>query len=91
MTIRMYARRKAWSLSTVSVDVTHSRVHAQDADTPSTALDHFTRDITLTGALTEDQREKLLAIADKCPVHKSLESSAQITTRLVEAADAGSP
>ena len=88
MTIRMYARKKGLPLDHVSVDVTHSRVHAQDADIPSRPLDEFTRRITLQGALSEDQRTRLLEIADKCPVHKTLEASAHIKTELIPAAEA---
>ena len=82
MTIRMYARRKNWPLDHVSVDVTHNRVHAQDAGVDAGPLDQFTRTITLKGALDDTQRERLLQIADKCPVHRSLEAGAQIETKL---------
>ncbi|MEL6958504.1 MAG: bifunctional alpha/beta hydrolase/OsmC family protein [Pseudomonadota bacterium] len=83
MTIRMYARRKGWPLSHVSVDVTHDKVHGQDAgsDTKS-KIDSFKRTIHLTGELSEDQRARLLEIADKCPVHQSLERSNHIETVL---------
>jgi putative redox protein len=84
MTIRMYARRKGWPLAHVSVDVSHNKVHAQDADTGASGkLDQFQRHITLTGNLTQDQRQRLLEIADKCPVHKTLEATARVTTTLV--------
>ncbi len=84
MTIRMYARRKKWPLTGVSVDVTHNKVHAQDAaDTTPTKVDQFNREIRLTGDLDEDQRKRLLAIADKCPVHKTLEQSSVIKTQLM--------
>ena len=87
MTIRMYARRKGWPLEHVSVDISHDKVHAQDAGTQSAAkVDMFRRRITLCGALDDDQRKRLLEIADKCPVHKTLESSAQVETELVVAA-----
>lgn len=84
MTIRMYARRKGWPLTGVSVDVSHNKVHAQDASSASTAqkIDSFHRAITLQGNLTTDQRQKLLEIADKCPVHRTLEASSEITTAL---------
>ncbi|MEJ6391702.1 bifunctional alpha/beta hydrolase/OsmC family protein [Gymnodinialimonas sp. 2305UL16-5] len=88
MTIRMYARRKKWPLTHVSVDVTHNRVHAQDAGIDIGPLDHFTRSITLEGPLDADQRNRLLEIADKCPVHRSLEAGAKITTQLTEVAQA---
>ena len=88
MTIRMYARRKKWPLDHVSVDVTHNRVHAQDAGVEIGPLDQFTRVITLKGRLDDDQRQRLLQIADKCPVHRSLEAGAKIKTELAEAAAA---
>ncbi|ABD54694.1 bifunctional alpha/beta hydrolase/OsmC family protein [Jannaschia sp. CCS1] len=90
MTIRMYARRKKWPLDHVAVDVTHNRVHAQDAGVEIGPLDQFTRMITLTGALDDDQRARLLEIADKCPVHRSLEAGARIKTELTQAAKAAS-
>jgi putative redox protein len=91
MTIRMYARRKGMALAHVSVDVTHDRVHAQDADGAGAKVDNFTRIITLEGDLTEAERTKLLEIADKCPVHKTLERSSTVTTQLATAAEAALP
>ncbi|MAC78383.1 MAG: osmotically inducible protein C [Rhodobacteraceae bacterium] len=84
MTIRIYARRRAWALENVVVVVTHDKVHAQDAKPGSTAkVDHFTRLIRLEGALDGDQRARLLEIADKWPVHRTLEQGALVETRLV--------
>ena len=84
MTIRMYARRKGWPLTQVQVDVSHDKVHAQDAGhQPGGKADTFRRVITLDGDLSEEQRQKLLEIADRCPVHRTLESSALIKTQLV--------
>ncbi len=84
MTIRMYARRKGWPLDHVHVDVSHDKVHAQDAgDTSGMKLDKFHRAISLVGDLDNDQREALLKIADRCPVHRTLEGEAQITTALI--------
>ncbi len=85
MTIRMYARRKKWPLTSVSVDVTHNKVHAQDAaDTAPTKVDEFKRAIRLTGDLDAEQRQRLLEIADKCPVHKTMEHSSVVKTTLVD-------
>jgi putative redox protein len=85
MTIRMYARRKGWPLEGVSVDITHDKVHAQDAETNvSPRIDRFTRAIRLKGPLDADQRAKLLEIADKCPVHRTLEAGATVVTQLVD-------
>jgi putative redox protein len=85
MTIRMYARRKNIPLEHVQVDISHDKIHATDCSTceQSTGkVDQFDRNITLTGDITEEDRQKLLAIADKCPVHKSLESEITINTKL---------
>ncbi len=88
MTIRMYARRKGWPLTHVRVEVRHNKVHAQDAEAGGDRIDLFRRDITLEGDLDEDQRDRLLQIADKCPVHRTLEKGAKVETRLVQAAGA---
>ena len=83
MTIRMYARRKGWPLTSVSVDVTHDKVHGQDAGSETkTKIDSFTRAITLIGDLDDVQRQRLLEIADRCPVHQTLERSNHINTKL---------
>lgn len=84
MTIRMYARRKGWPLTHVHVDVAHDKVHAQDASTGHDAkIDMFRREIVLQGDLDDAQRQRLLEIADRCPVHRTLERSSSIETRLV--------
>lgn len=83
MTIRMYARRKRWPLDHVSVDVCHDKVHAQDADSRGTArADHFLRVIRLDGDLSDEQRAKLMEIADRCPVHRTLEQNSTVKTRM---------
>jgi uncharacterized OsmC-like protein/alpha/beta superfamily hydrolase len=85
MTIRMYARRKEWPLVHVRVDVSHDKVHAQDAGTGAQEkIDNFNRAITLTGSdLTQEQRERLFEIADRCPVHRTLERTSNIKTTLL--------
>ena len=84
MTLRMYARRKGWPLTHVSVDVSHDKVHAQDAGTQTDQnIDLFRRRITVSGQLDDAQRQKLLEIADKCPVHRTLEASSRVETELV--------
>jgi len=84
MTIRMYARRKGWPLEHVSVDVSHSKVHAQDAETGgNNRIDEFNRAIRLKGDLDDTQRARLMEIADKCPVHRTLEKGARVNTELV--------
>ncbi|WP_171178602.1 bifunctional alpha/beta hydrolase/OsmC family protein [Ruegeria sp. HKCCD8929] len=85
MTIRMYARRKGWPLTNVSVDVSHNKVHAQDAGMRADSkIDHFIRRVRLEGPLDREQRAKLLEIANKCPVHRTLEGSSHVTTELDE-------
>jgi uncharacterized OsmC-like protein/alpha-beta hydrolase superfamily lysophospholipase len=87
MTIRMYARRKGWPLEHVSVDVSHDKVHAQDAETGiGDKIDTWHRRITLTGALNQEQLSRLLEIADKCPVHRTLERSSTVITELADTA-----
>lgn len=76
MTIRMYADRKKWAVQDVVVTLRHSR----DANKQSV----FERDIRLVGDLTEDQRERLLEIADRCPVHKTLSHGTTILSKLVD-------
>lgn len=85
MTIRMYARRKSWPLEHVFVDVTHDKVHAQDCDTCEALVgkvDQFKRVVHLHGDLDDAQRTKLLEIADKCPVHRTLEGEISVLTHL---------
>ncbi|MEM9431536.1 MAG: bifunctional alpha/beta hydrolase/OsmC family protein [Pseudomonadota bacterium] len=87
MTIRMYARRKKWPLAGVSVDIVHDKIHASDCETCMTGegkIDQFRRVITLEGPLDDEQRGRLLEIADKCPVHRTLESEVEIVTELAE-------
>ena len=82
MTIRMYARRKGWPLTGISVDIRHAKEHGADAADPGAKVDHFERVIHLSGDLTDDQRARLLEIADKCPVHRTLERASAVSTTL---------
>ena len=85
MTLRMYADRKALPLNRVSVRLQHSRIHASDCESCETQqgkIDRIDRVITLEGDLDDAQRTRLLEIADKCPVHRTLHSEVQINTEL---------
>ncbi len=86
MTISLYARRKQWPLESVTVKLRHSKIHATDCadcEKKDGMLDRIERDVELHGALTDEQRTRLLDIANKCPVHKTLISEIDIKTRLV--------
>lgn len=85
MTLRLYARQKGWPLEEVLVRVRHEKIYAKDCaecETREGRVDRLQRAITLTGALDEAQRKRLLEIADRCPVHRSLSSEVRIETRL---------
>ncbi|OYV45334.1 MAG: osmotically inducible protein C [Burkholderiales bacterium 21-58-4] len=85
ITVRMYADRKQWPLDSVMVRLTHAKIHAEDCadcDRPSSLIDKFERQIELRGVLSPEQKQRLMEIADKCPVHKTLQSKVQIETRL---------
>ena len=86
MTLRLYADRKHLPLKSARVRLRHSRIHAEDCaecETKSGMLDRIDRVITLEGDLTDDQRSRLMEIADKCPVHRTLKG--EIDIRTVEA------
>ena len=85
MTLRMYADRKGWPLDSVRVTLRHSRIHAEDCahcETTKGWIGHIDREIELTGALDDSQRQRLLQIADQCPVHQTLTSEIDISTSL---------
>ncbi|TNF89814.1 MAG: OsmC family protein [Gammaproteobacteria bacterium] len=84
MTLRMYANRKKLPLEDVQIRLVHERVHAEDCVDCKDKLERITRRIELVGDLDDDQRQRLLEIADRCPVHRTLESDPQIVTELVE-------
>jgi putative redox protein len=85
MTVRMYANRKGWPLERVRVTLRHSRIHAKDcADCETTVgwIDHIDRRVELSGDLDESQRDRLLLIAERCPVHQTLTSEVRVDTAL---------
>jgi uncharacterized OsmC-like protein len=86
ITVGMYARRKGWPLEEVTVILRHSKIHAADCaerETKEGMLDRIERNIHFAGSLTNEQRSKLLEIANKCPVHRTLTSEIVIKTRAV--------
>ena len=87
MTVQMYVRRKGWPLKNIEVHTSYGKSHAEDCEnceTDAAKIDTFHREIKLTGDLDEKQVARILQIADKCPVHKTLHSETQIITKLVE-------
>jgi putative redox protein len=85
MTLALYAKNKQWPLEEVTVRLEHSRIHAADCadcETREGYLDKIERQIVLTGPLTDTQRTRLLEIANKCPIHRTLTSEIKIESRL---------
>ena len=82
MTLQIYARRKEYPLEEVAVEVEHDRIHAEDCtkcDRPREGMIQvFHRRIVLRGPLSDDQRDDLLRVASRCPVHKTLKSEPEI-------------
>jgi putative redox protein len=87
MTIKMYAEHKKWELEDVEVHITHSKDHAEDCkqmEHKLAKIDVFNREIRLTGNLDVSQRKRMLEIADKCPVHRTLHSDVEVKTRMID-------
>ena len=85
MTLAMYARRKKWPLERVIVRLRHSREYAKDCEkceTRDTRLTVIDREIALDGSLDDDQHARLLAMANQCPVHRTLSSRIEVRTTL---------
>jgi putative redox protein len=78
ITMRMYAERKSIPMETLTVELTHEKVYRKDCDActddtqPNSKIDKISRLITMTGPMTDEQRQKMMVIATKCPVHQSL-------------------
>jgi putative redox protein len=88
MTLRLYARRKQLPLTRVAVRLRHSRIHSEDCadcETKAGFIDRIEREIVLEGALSEEQRKRMMEIANMCPVHKTLMSEISIVTQLAPA------
>ena len=89
ITLRMYADHKKWPLDAVEVRLNHDKIHAEDCDDCDEApkkgkIDRIQRELVVEGALDEAQRKRLAEIANRCPVHRTLESKAHIVTQLRE-------
>jgi putative redox protein len=85
MTLRLYAKRKQWAVERIVVRLRHSKVYiddCRDCDTKAAMLDHIDREIELIGSLDAAQRAKLMEIADKCPVHRTLTHEVRISSTL---------
>jgi putative redox protein len=86
MTLRLYADRKEWDIGSVRVELSHERVHARDCaeceEQGNTRIDLIRRYIVLTGALDASQTERLLQIAERCPVHRTLDGGPTIVSEL---------
>jgi|ERR1044071_592591 putative redox protein len=86
MTISLYARMKKWPLESVTVNLRHSKIHAadcRDCETKEGKIDRIEREIHFVGTLDQEQQKKLLEIADKCPVHRTLRSEINIQTKAI--------
>lgn len=85
ITLRMYADRKQWPVEEIIVRLQHEKIHAEDCEACETTegkVDRIEREIELVGDLSEEQRKRLLEIADRCPVHRTLHSEILVQTRL---------
>ncbi len=85
ITLRMYADRKSWPLEEIVVRLSHAKIHASHCETCETTegkVDHIEREIELIGDLSGEQQARLLEIADRCPVHRTLHSEILVDTRL---------
>ena len=87
MTIQMYVKRKGWDLQNVEVHTSYSKSHAedcQDCESPGSKIDTFKRELRLAGNIDEKQTQRILEIANKCPVHKTLHSDTQVITKIID-------
>jgi putative redox protein len=93
MTLRMYADHKEWPLEEASVRLEHAKIHAkdcEDCETKKGKIDRISRKLTVLGPLSQEQRERLLEIANRCPVHRTLRGEITIQSSLVPTPEAES-
>ena len=86
MTIGLYARKRSWPVDKITVSLWHSKIHAKDCDdceTKEGRIDRIEMEIHLDGSLTDEQRAKLMEVAEKCPVHQTLTHEINIKSRAV--------
>ena len=86
ITLQMYAERRRWPLEGVHVELWYAKVHADDCascDTEVRTIERIEREISLLGDLSEEQRQRLMDIADKCPLHRTLTSQIEVRTRQI--------
>ncbi|MEL7001464.1 MAG: bifunctional alpha/beta hydrolase/OsmC family protein [Bacteroidota bacterium] len=87
MTMRMYADRKGWPLEKVNVHLQHDKIHekdCEDCESSGAKIDQIEREIEMFGDLTQEQKDRLLEIADKCPVHRTLHGEIRVNTKLID-------
>lgn len=92
MTLKMYARRKGWQLDDVYVHLSYAKTqrydqHMNEPENAGSRIDRFEREIELMGDLNDEQKQRLLEIANKCPVHKTIASPTEFATKLIEQED----
>ncbi|MEQ9310012.1 MAG: OsmC family protein [Balneolaceae bacterium] len=85
MTVKMYARRKGWEVGDLYMELRHNKSHIEDCKTcedPASKIDVIEKELIIKGNISQDQKEKLLEISKKCPVHKTLLSEIRIESSL---------
>jgi len=87
MTLRMYVNRKKWEVEEITVHLSHNKDYAkdcEDCEASDTKIDHIYKYITIKGNVDEKQKARMLEIADRCPVHKTLHNPIKVVTKLQE-------